>query len=73
MNLKKHKDVEVELIFRSFFIKAQANEGWEDFLEFNELTWGGDEWTKELFDKGRNMDVNMQTGNIGLIPLCVIN
>ncbi len=50
---KLHPDVKVELIFRSYIIEAQANEGGEDFLEFNKRKWGGDGWTKELFDKGR--------------------
>ncbi len=50
---KKHPDVEVILNFHSYFIDAQANEGGEDFLEFNKRTWGSADWTKELFDKGR--------------------
>ena len=50
---KLHPDVQVVLNFRSYIIEAQAKEGGEDFLEFNKRKWGGDGWTKELFDKGR--------------------
>ena len=50
---KNHPDVKVDLIFHSYFIGAQANEGGEDFLEFNKRKWNGDGWTKELKEKGK--------------------
>ena len=49
---KTHPDVKVELKFHSYFIKAQANEGGEDFLEFIKRKGNGDGWIKELKEKG---------------------
>ena len=50
---KDHPDVKVELKFHSYFIQSQANEGGEDYMEFNNRKWKGDSWTKKLRETGK--------------------
>ena len=58
-NLKKnHPDVKVEVKFHSYFIESQANEGGEDYMEFNNRKWKGDSWTKKLRDTGKKYGCN---------------
>ena len=50
---KNHPDVKVDVKFHSYFIESQANEGGEDYLEFNKRKWNGDSWTKKLRETGK--------------------
>ena len=56
---KRHQDVKVDIIFHSYMISHQANEGGEDFMEYNKRTWNGDQqWIQELKEKGKKYGCN---------------
>ena len=50
---KAHPDIKVELKFHSYFIESQANEGGEDYMEFNNRKFKGDSWSKKVRETGK--------------------
>ena len=50
---KAHPDAKVDLKFHSYIIGSQANEGGEDYMEFNNRKFKGDSWTKKVRETGK--------------------